>query len=157
MKTKNNKRICGFTWKFAVQLGIVAYRKVIMYRDKLEEIRKEKNITHKKWSEESGVSVDTITRIIHPEHPEKDSPRINTLEDLCRPLGVELWEIFYLGDKSFVDLQAELTSLKSERDDLVAENAVLKAKIDTLRDKIDLLKDEVIATHNYYIKNKPCN
>lgn len=128
-----------------------------MYRDKLDEIRKEKNITNKRWSEESGVSIDTICRIIHPENPDKDSPRINTLEDLCRPLGVELWEIFYLGDKSFVDLQVELTSLKAERDDLVAENAVLKNKIETLRDKIDLLKDEVIATHNYYIKNKPCN
>ena len=128
-----------------------------MYRDKLDEIRKEKHITNKKWSEESGVSIDTIGRIIHPENPVKDSPRINTLEDLCRPLGVELWEIFYLGDKSFVDLQVELTSLKAERDDLVAENAVLKNKIENLRDKIDLLKDEVIATHNYYIKLKSNN
>lgn len=128
-----------------------------MYRDKLDEIRKEKNITNKRWSEESGVSIDTICRIIHPEHPDKDSPRVNTLEDLCRPLGVELWEIFYLGDKSLVDLQAEIISLKAERDDLLAENAVLKAKIETLRDKIDDLKDEVIATHNYYNKTKQNN
>ena len=67
-----------------------------MYRDRLEELRKEKNITNKKWSEESGVSIDTINRIIHPENPGKDSPRVNTLEDLCKPLGVEVWEIFYL-------------------------------------------------------------
>ena len=34
-----------------------------MYRDRLVEIKKEKGITTKKWSEESGVSIDTINRI----------------------------------------------------------------------------------------------
>lgn len=125
-----------------------------MYRDKLEEFRKERNISNKKWAEESGVSVDTINRIIHPEHPDKDSPRVNTLEDLCKALGVELWEIFYIGSTSLVDLQAELNALKAERDTLVAENAVYKEKIDTLRDKVDALKDEIIETHKYYIKQK---
>ena len=71
-----------------------------MYRDKLEEIRKAKGISNKRWSEESGVSLDTIGRIIRPENPEKDSPRVSTLEDLCEVLGVELWEIFYVGDRS---------------------------------------------------------
>ena len=123
-----------------------------MYRCKLEELRKEKGFSYKKWSEESGVSVDTITRIIHPENPDKDSPRINTLEDLCRPLGVELWEIFYLGDRSFVSLQAEIATLKTEHDDLVAENAVLKTKVETLREKSETLKDQIIDIHNYYIK-----
>ena len=123
-----------------------------MYRDRLEELRIEKNITHKKWSEMSGVSIDTINRITHPENPEKDSPRVNTLEDLCKVLGVELWEIFYMGDKSFVSLQAELFALKAERDKLLEENGALKNKVETLRDKVDSLKDEIIDTHNYYIK-----
>lgn len=123
-----------------------------MYRDKLEEIRKEKRITHKKWSEESGVSIDTISRIIHPENPEKDSPRVSTLEELCKVLGVELWEIFYMGDKSLVDLQVEIVALKSERDALIAENGALRDKIENLRDKVDVLKDEIINTHNHYIK-----
>lgn len=126
-----------------------------MYRCRLEELRKEKGLSYKKWSEESEVSVDTIDRVIHPENPKKDSPRVNTLEDLCKVLGVELWEIFYLGDRSFVALQAEIVTLKSERDALVAENAVLKEKIDTLKDKVDSLKDDIIATHNYYNKLKP--
>ena len=125
-----------------------------MYRDRLEEIRKEKNITNKKWSEDSGVSIDTIVRIIHPENPDKDSPRVNTLVDLCEALGVELWEIFYTGDKSFVFLQAELIALKAERDALLIENGALKDKVDTLRDRIDSLKDEIIDTHKYYIKLK---
>lgn len=123
-----------------------------MYRSRLEELRKEKNITNKKWSEESGVSIDTIARIIHPENPEKDSPRVNTLEDLCNALGVELWEIFYMGDRSFVSLQAELTALKAERDALLIENGALKDKVETLRDKVDSLKDEIIETHKHYIK-----
>ena len=128
-----------------------------MYRDKLEEIRKEKGLSTKMWSELSGVSVDTINRIRNPEHPEKDSPRINTLEDLCKPLGVELWEIFYIGDKSFVSLQAEIISLKSERDTIIAENGALKDKVDTLRDKVDSLKDEIITLHNYYINRSTNN
>ena len=128
-----------------------------MYRDKLIEFKKEKGISTKQWSIESGISIDTITRIIHPEHPEKDSPRVNTLEDLCKPLGIELWEIFYMGDRSFVSLQAELTALKAERDALVAENAVQKDKIETLKNKVDSLKDDIIDTHNYYIKLKTNN
>lgn len=125
-----------------------------MYRDRLEEIRIEKNFTNKRWSEESGVSIDTISRITHPENPDKDSPRVNTLEDLCKPLGVELWEIFYMGDRSFVSLQAELIALKAERDALLVENGALKDKVETLRDKVDSLKDEIIHTHNYYIKRE---
>lgn len=128
-----------------------------MYRCRLEELRKEKGFSYKKWSEKSGVSIDTITRVIHPENHDKESPRINTLEDLCRPLGVELWELFYIGDRSFVALQAEITSLRSERDALVADNAILKDKIETLRDKVDTLKDEIISTHNYYIKRESNN
>ena len=124
-----------------------------MYRNKLEEFRIEKNFTHKKWSEESGVSIDTIARITHPENPDKDSPRVNTLEDLCKPLGRELWELFYTGDKDFVSMQSELTALKAERDALAAENATLKDKVETLRDKVDSLKDKVIDLQNQCIKH----
>lgn len=123
-----------------------------MYRDRLEEIRKEKGISNKKWSEESGVSIDTISRIVHPENSEKDSPRVNTLEDLCEALGVELWEIFYMGDRSFVSLQAKIATLEAERDALVAENAVLKNKVDSLEDKVDTLKDDLIDVLKHKLK-----
>lgn len=128
-----------------------------MYRDRLDEIRKEKGLSNKKWSEESGVSLDTIGRIVHPENPEKDSPRVNTLEDLCEVLGVELWEIFYSGNTSIVVLQGEINALKAERDALVVENAILKDKVETLRNKVDTLKDDLIDTHNYYNKIKQNN
>lgn len=116
-----------------------------MYRDRLEELRKEKGLSDKKWSELSGVSVDTINRIRYPENPEKDSPKVSTVEFLCKALEVELWEIFYSGDRSFVNLQTEIATLRSERDALVAENAVLKNKVDTLRDKVDALNDIIIT------------
>lgn len=125
-----------------------------MYRDRLEELRNEKGISNKKWSEESGVSVDTINRTIHPKNPEKDSPSVHTVDELCKVLGVELWEIFYTGDKSFVSLNAELLALKAERDALLEENGALKSKVDDLRNKVDDLKDEIIDTHKYYIKQK---
>jgi transcriptional regulator with XRE-family HTH domain len=123
-----------------------------MYRCRLEELRKEKGLSNKQWAAESGVSIDTISRILHPDNPDKDSPRINTLVELCKPLGVELWEVFYLGDRSLVALQSEIATLKTAHDDLVAENAVLKTQVEKLREKNDSLKDQIIDVHNYYMK-----
>ncbi len=123
-----------------------------MWRDRLLEIKKEKGITTKMWSEASGVPVDTINRVMNSKKIKTDAPRIDTIEDLCTGLGVEVWEIFYLGDRSLVSLQAEINTIKAERDALIAENAVQKDKIDALRDKVDALKDDIIAVHKHYIK-----
>ena len=128
-----------------------------MWREKLIEIKKEKGITSKMMSERSGLTVETIYRSLNPKHESKDSINLSTFLDLCASLEVEAWEVFYVGDKSFVSLQAEISALKAERDALLSESAVLKDKIDTLKDKVDTLKDEVIATHNYYIKQKSNN
>lgn len=125
-----------------------------MYRSKLAEIVKEKHISIKQLAEESGVSVDTISRIIHPENPEKDSPRVNTLEDICKVLGVEAWELFYIGDRSLVALQAEIGILQNERDQLIAEAAVQKASIDELTRKVDMLKDELLDVYRRERKQK---
>jgi transcriptional regulator with XRE-family HTH domain len=125
-----------------------------MYRERLDEIRRERGFTKKRWAEESGVSIDAIDSILHPDNPDKCSPKVNTLEDLCRPLGVELWEIFYIGDKSLVALQSELTTLREERDKLFADNAVLLSDNGTLKQKVDDLKDELLDTHRHYNKLK---
>ena len=141
-------------------IGEYAYRKdniFHMYRNKLEEIMKEKGYTKKRWSEESGVSIDTIDRIIHPENPTKDSPKVNTLEEVCKPFRVELWEIFFTGDKNLVSMKAKLSALETERENLIAENAELRAKVATLTEKVDSLKDEIIETHRHYIKLKTNN
>lgn len=129
-----------------------------MWRDKINEIKKEKGLSTQMISERtpSHIAPETISRALKSSKG-TDSPRIDTLTEICTALGVEVWEIFYMGDKSFVVLQAELAALKTERDALVAENAVLNDKVATMRDKIDTLKDEIIALHNYYIKLKPNN
>lgn len=126
-----------------------------MWRDKLIEIKKEKGYTSKMISERtpSHIAEETISRTLNPK-TSKEGIHLDTLVEICTALGVEVWEIFYVGDKSLVSLQAEITSLKAERDTLLAENAVVKAKIEALRDKVDSLKDEIISTHNYYIKQK---
>lgn len=115
-----------------------------MYRDRIEEIRIEKGLTLKQLSELSGVSLDTLSRIQHPENPDKDSPRIITLEQICKAFGIELWELFYTGTTSLVALQAEITALKAERDSLIAEVAVQKEKNEQSAIKIDELKDKLI-------------
>lgn len=124
-----------------------------MWRDRLNEIKKEKGITTKMMSEKSGLPAETITRVLNPKHSKTEYPRLDTLSDICNALGVELWEVFFTGEKSLVLQQAEITSLKSERDALIAENSALKDKVEVLRDKVDSLKDEIIAVHNYYIKH----
>ena len=115
-----------------------------MYRDRIEEIRKEKGLSNKQLSELSGVSLDTLSRISRPENPDKDSPRINTLQDICNVLGIELWELFYTGSTSLGALQAKIASLEAERDSLIAEVAVQKEKNEQSAIKIDELKDKLI-------------
>jgi transcriptional regulator with XRE-family HTH domain len=117
---------------------------VSMWRERMAEIKKEKGISTKVWSERSGLSVDTINRIMNSQKVKTDSPRLDTIEAMCIGLGVEVWEVFYMGDRSFVSLQAENASLKAERDCLIAENAVQRDKIDALREKVDSLKDVII-------------
>lgn len=123
-----------------------------MWRDKLIEARKTKaaTISNKALSDMSRVSSDTLSRLFNPAIPIKEGPGIETIIAVCNAIGIEAWEIFYTGDKSFVGLQAEYTTLKDERDSLVAENAVLQSENDRLRTKVDTLKDEIINTHNNY-------
>lgn len=125
-----------------------------MWRERLAEIKKEKGISTKEWSERSGLSVDTINRIMNSQKVKTEAPRLDTIEDMCEGLGVEMWEIFYMGDRSFVTLQAENAALKTERDQLIAETAVQREKIEEYRDKVDELKDEIIAVHKYYMAIK---
>ena len=123
-----------------------------MYRDRLLELQKEKGISTRAWSEQSGVSVDTIGRITNPVNPDKDSPRVNTLEDLCKVLGVELWELFYIGDHSLVAMQAEIATLRAERDELLIQKAVLADRETTLLNEVDSLKNDVIKTQKLLIE-----
>jgi transcriptional regulator with XRE-family HTH domain len=123
-----------------------------MWRDKLIEIKKAKAMSNKMLADAAGTSQDTVSRLFNTSVTIKEGPGIETIVAVCNALGVEVWEIFYTGDKSFVGLQAEFIALKDERDSLVAENAVLKSENERLHTKVDTLKDEIIDTHKSYHK-----
>ena len=122
--------------------------------DNINAIRKEKGITPRMMAERADQALETIQRILDGT---TENPRLDTMKRIADALEVELWELFFTGERSFVTMQIELISLRTERDALVAENAVQKDKIDFLKDKVDTLKDEIINTHNYYIKQKTNN
>lgn len=109
--------------------------------DNINAIRKEKGITIKMMAERADLPLETIQRIWDGT---TENPRLDTMKRIATALEVELWELFFTGDKSFVSMRNELISLRTERDALVADNAVLKDKYGTLRDKVDELKDELI-------------
>ena len=108
----------------------------------INAIRKEKGITTKMMAERADLPLETIQRILDGT---TDNPRLDTMQRISDALEVELWELFFTGDKSFVSMQKELIFLQTERDALVADNAVLKDKVETLRDKVDTLKDDLIT------------
>ena len=119
--------------------------------DNINSIRKAKGITTKMMAERSDQALETIQRILDGT---TENPRLDTMKRIADALEVELWELFYTGDKNFVSMQNELISLRTERDALVAENAILKDKVETLRDKVDTLKDNLIDALTCSIKQK---
>ena len=121
-----------------------------MWRDKFTEIKKAKGISTQALADRSGISRDTIKRILDTQAVQKEGPGVETVAILCEALGVEMWEIFYIGDRSFIDLQAEISALRDERDRLLVQNGDLTRQVEDYRNKIDSLKDEIINTHNSY-------
>ena len=110
--------------------------------DNINAIRKEKGITTKMMAERADLPFETIQRILDGT---TENPRLDTMKRIANALEVELWELFFTGDKSFVAMRNELISLRTERDTLVAETAVLKDKVETLHNKVDDLKDDLIV------------
>lgn len=117
--------------------------------DNIIAIKKEKGIPSKMMAERADLPIETIQRIMDGT---TENPRLDTMQRIANALEVELWELFFLGEKSFVSMRNELISLRTERDAIVAENAILRTAVETLREKNDVLKDQLIDVHNYYIK-----
>ncbi|MBQ2377717.1 MAG: helix-turn-helix transcriptional regulator [Clostridia bacterium] len=129
-----------------------------MWREKIIEAKKAKGLTTKMMSERSPSHMpeETITRILNGK---TEFPRIDSVLDLCEQVGLSPWELFEettsrISDGSVIAMQEEVDMLKFERDALLRENGVLNDKVETLRNKVEELKDEIIAVHNYYIKQK---
>lgn len=122
--------------------------------DNINAIRKEKGISTKMLADRADLPIETIQRILDGT---TENPRLDTMKRIADALEVELWELFFTGDTSFIFTQKELVSLRTERDALLAETAVQKDKIDTLKEKVDSLKDELITALTCAIKQKPNN
>lgn len=136
-----------------------------MWREKIIEAKKAKNITPKMMSEKVRLPEQTITRILSGKTA---TPRIDTVLDLGASVGLSPTELFsettaVLSDKNLsllqeeLDkanaalsaLQAEFTSLSEETTELKVKNVTLQAENDMLKIKLEH-KEEIIALHNYY-------
>lgn len=136
-----------------------------MWREKIIEAKKAKNITTKMMSEKVRLPDQTITRILSGK---TETPRIDTVLDLGAAVGLSAWELFsettsVLGDKNLITLQedldqanaalsalqAEFASLSEETTDLRLKNVTLQAENDLLKMKLEH-KEEIISLHNYY-------
>ena len=122
--------------------------------ENINAIRKEKGITTRMMAERADLPLETIQRVLDGT---TENPRLDTMKRIANALEVELWELFFTGDKSFVSMQKELISLRTERDALVVESATQKITIEFLREKNDKLKDQIIDTHTYYMNLKSNN
>lgn len=136
-----------------------------MWREKIVEAKKAKNITTKMMSEKTRLPEPTITRILSGK---TETPRIDTVLDLCASVGLSPWELFsettaVLSDKNLVllqeevdkanaaltALQTEFATLSEEATDLRMKNVTLQAENEMLRIKLEL-KEEIIRLHNRY-------
>ena len=104
----------------------------------------------------------TVSRIFSGD---TDNPYVDTLHRIVSVLGGSLDSIFadtkmVVGDSNLITLQADVDRLNGELTIISAENAVLKDKVVNLTAENDILrlklehKEEIIALHNYYIKQK---
>lgn len=133
-----------------------------MWLDNLKELKAAKGMTAKQIAEVSGLPERTVKRVLSGD---TDNPYIDTLHRIVIALGGSLDGILadtkaVVGTQELAVLQEEVTRLQDELNIAVAENAILKSKSDTLATENELLrmklehKEEIIALHNYYIKQR---
>lgn len=136
-----------------------------MWRERIIEAKKAKNITTKMMAAEVRLPEQTIARILSGKTA---TPRIDSILDLGASVGLSPAELFaettsVLGDKNLITLQeeldqanaalsalrAEFSSLSEENTELKLDNVTLKAENDLLRLNLEH-KEEIIRLHNRY-------
>lgn len=136
-----------------------------MWRERIIEAKKAKNITTKMMAAEVRLPEQTIARILSGKTA---TPRIDSILDLGASVGLSPAELFaettsVLGDKNLIALQeeldqanaalsalrAEFSSLSEENTNLKLDNVTLKAENDLLRLNLEH-KEEIIRLHNRY-------
>ena len=124
-----------------------------MWREKIIETRKAKNITIKMMSERtaSHIPEETITRILKGK---TEFPRIDTVLELGQAVGLSPWQLFEETTSVLGDIN--ITKQQEEIDTLNARNNLLEAQVCSMTTEIELLKKEVqhqerlLALHDLY-------
>lgn len=133
-----------------------------MWLDNLKDLKKEKGMSIKQIAEATNLPERTVSRIFSGD---TDNPYVDTLHRIVSVLGGSLDSILadtkvVVGGADLITLQADVDRLNGELALFSAENAVLKDKVVNLTAENDILrlklehKEEIIALHNYYIKQK---
>lgn len=133
-----------------------------MWLDNLKDLKKEKGMSVKQIAEATNLPERTVSRIFSGD---TDNPYVDTLHRIVSVLGGSLDSILadtkmVVGDSNLITLQTDIDRLNGELTLISAENAVLKDKVVNLTAENDILrlklehKEEIIALHNYYIKQK---
>lgn len=133
-----------------------------MWLDNLKCLKKEKGMSIKQIAEATNLPERTVNRIFSGD---TDNPYVDTLHRIVSVLGGSLDSILadtkvVVGGADLITLQADVDRLNGELALVSAENAVLKDKVVNLTAENDILrlklehKEEIIALHNYYIKQK---
>ena len=136
-----------------------------MWLDRLKELKKEKGMSSKQIAEVTNLPERTVKRIFSGD---TDNPYVDTLHRIVTVLGGSLDSILadtkvVVGGSDLITLQAEVDRLTGELAIASAELAVMKDKVAVLTAENDILrlkmehKEEIIALHNYYIKQKSSN
>lgn len=140
-----------------------------MWRDKINEQKKAKNIRTKYISEFTGISEKSVTRILSGE---AKNPCVDDVLAIGNAIGLSSVDLFcestaVIGNKSLVELQeeadkqaVEIELLRAELATANTDNAALRAEICSLTAEIDILKlklgyqEEILETHRYYMREK---
>ena len=140
-----------------------------MWLDIIQERRKELKLTIKCVADRADLTERTTSRVFSGETP---SPSADTLKRIAQALDLSLDYILadsnsVVGSKNYVELQEQNETLTAEIERLNSELTLIRAESSMLKDKITVLttengllrlklehKEEIIALHNYYIKQK---
>lgn len=143
-----------------------------MWRDRILEAKKEKNISTKSMADYAHMPEKTVARILTGK---TQAPYVDTVIILGASVGLSSRDIFseagvVVGDQDLMALQTEVARLTAEVAQAQADAAVLKAEVaaltaenDLLRLKLDHkdevinLQKEIITLGNYCNKLKPEN
>lgn len=126
-----------------------------MWRDKIIEQKKQKNISTKTIAEKTKLSEKTIGRILKGETL---FPSVDTVLDIGAAVGLSERELFseahlVVGNDDLVRLQTEMASLMDKCVRLEDENDRLRTKL-AHKEEILAHKEKIISLYDSLMKEK---